>query len=414
MEPLHHEIIPGLFRSEFRKIAAVLCQYLGIENLDTADDIASETFLLALETWPYKGIPENPTAWLYTVAKNKALNVIKRNKLFNQSVAPGWKLRVAADEVIQPDLSVQNILDSQLQMLFAVCHPAISVESQITLALRILCGFGIDEIATAFMCNRETVTKRLQRAKQKLRDEHVQITLPEHAALLPRLDSVLTTLYLLFNEGYYSESGNTVIREEFAREAMRLLYPLVENQLTSNSKVKALFALMCFQASRFGARVDAFGSVVLYDDQDQNKWNHELIARGAYWLHEAAVGDALTTFHIEATIAYWHTTKDDDVSKWQNIFDLYNKLMQLNATPVTALNRIYAIYKVEGAASALKEAKNLNLKNNRFYYALLTELYDYDDESLARDYLEKTINLTKNTQERRALEERYAHLLARH
>jgi RNA polymerase sigma-70 factor (ECF subfamily) len=214
------ELIPHLFRTEFSKICSVLCKLFGITHIEAAEDIASETFLSALETWPYKGIPENHTAWLYTVAKNKAKNYFARNHLFAEKIAKQVKTLSTDKEEIQIDLSDKNITDSQLQMLFAICHPSIPAEAQIGLALRILCGFGIDEIADAFLTNKETINKRLFRAKEKLRIEKIPIQFPASVEINDRLENILTTLYLLFNEGYYSESNESIIRQDLCLEAM--------------------------------------------------------------------------------------------------------------------------------------------------------------------------------------------------
>jgi RNA polymerase sigma factor (sigma-70 family) len=208
------ELIPHLFRTEFTKITTVLCKLFGIEHIEIAEDIAGETFLSALETWTYKGIPENPTAWLYSVAKNKAKNHLHRNNLFTGKIVPEIKHAISGIQEMEIDLSDKNISDSQLQMLFAICHSSISAEAQIGLSLRILCGFGIEEIANAFLTNKETINKRLSRAKEKLRLENVQIELPVESEINKRLETVLITLYLLFSEGYYSESHNAVLRED--------------------------------------------------------------------------------------------------------------------------------------------------------------------------------------------------------
>ena len=234
------ELIPHLFRTEFSKITAVLCKLFGIEHIEIAEDIASETFLSALETWTYKGFPQNPTAWLYSVAKNKARNYIGRNKIFTEKIAAQLKYPAKENEEPEIDLSEKNITDSQLQMLFAICHPSISSEAQTGLALRILCGFGIDEIANAFLTSKETINKRLYRAREKLRLEKVQIEFPSDAEIPKRLETVLTTLYLLFNEGYYSESNDAVLREDLCMEAMRLTNLLIEKEQTNQPNVNAL------------------------------------------------------------------------------------------------------------------------------------------------------------------------------
>src|SRR5690242_19253910 len=243
------QLIPHLFRTEFSKITSVLCKLFGIEHIEIAEDIASDTFLSAVETWSYKGLPQNPTAWLYTVAKNKAKNYLHHNNIFIQKIAPQIKHTSTDLYENEIDLSEENITDSQLQMLFALCHPSIPVEAQTGLSLRILCGFGIEEIATAFLTNKETINKRLFRAREKLRQERVPIEWPSDEEIDDRLDAVLTTLYLLFNEGYYSESQENVLREELCFEAMRLTDMLLQNERTNLPKVNALLALMCFHAS---------------------------------------------------------------------------------------------------------------------------------------------------------------------
>jgi len=249
----HAALIPHLFRTESRKIVSVLGRLLGMQHIDMAEDIAAETFLAAMETWPFKGVPENPTAWLYSVAKNKAKNYLTRHHVFTEKIVGEIKNNLPGITEIEIDLSDKNITDSQLQMLFAVCHPSLSAESQIGLALRILCGFGIDEIATALLSNKETITKRLLRAKEKLRSEKMSIELPHNAEIDARLETVLRTLYLLFSEGYYSESRDTILREELCLEAIRLTYLLIENEQTNHPSVNALLSLMCFHASRFEA-----------------------------------------------------------------------------------------------------------------------------------------------------------------
>src|SRR5688572_16439925 len=313
------ELIPHLFRTEFRKITSVLCKAFGIEHMETAEDIAGETFLSALETWPYKGVPPNPTAWLYSVAKNKAKNYCKRNHVFKEKVCGELKYSSTETGNIEIDLTEKNITDSQLQMLFAICHPSISKEAQIGLALRILCGFGIDEIANALLVNKDTINKRLYRAKEKLRTEKVKIEFPSHHEINDRLGTVLTTLYLLYNEGYYSETQDSIVREDLCLEAMRITYLLVENEQTNQPDVNALLSLMCFHASRFPARKNENGEIVLYHDQDENLWNQELISKGVYFLHEASKGERVSKYHLEANIAYWHTVKTDSKEKWENI-----------------------------------------------------------------------------------------------
>lgn len=391
-----HELIPHLFRTEFRKISAVLCKRFGIDHLSTAEDLASETFLQALETWTYKGVPENPVAWLYVVAKNKAKNHLQRQTIYATKVASQLKSE-SIDTTFDIDLSDQNIVDSQLQMLFAICHPVLPAESQIGLALRILCGFGIEEIADAFLTTKETINKRLFRAREKLRVEKIPIEFPPPNEINHRLETVLTTLYLLFNEGYYSESQDEVLREDLCEESMRLTYQLIENPHTHQPAVDALYALMCFQASRFLARKNQKGELILYDDQDTSLWNYELISKGTFHLQAAARGSKLSKYHLEASIAYWHTIKADTKEKWENILQLYNQLLQVEYSPIAALNRTYALSKANSKQEAILEAEKLQLSGNPYYYALLGELYTGLDNERAKHHIQQALSLARTT-----------------
>jgi RNA polymerase sigma-70 factor (ECF subfamily) len=400
------ELIPHLFRTEFRKITAVLCKHFGIDNIQIAEDIASDTFLLAVDTWTYKGIPANPIAWLYTVAKNKAKNYFRHNNIFSQKVAQEVKNSSKESEEPEINLSDENISDSQLQMLFAICHPSIPTEAQIGLALRILCGFGINEIANAFLTNNETINKRLFRAKEKLRQEKVKIEFPERSEINDRLETVLTTLYLLFSEGYYSETDNTVLREDLCEEAMRLTFMLIGNQHTNQPKVNALYSLMCFHSSRFAARKNEKGEMILYQNQDESLWNQEFIIKGIYFLHEATKGNEVSKYHIEASIGYWHTIKSDTKEKWDNILQLYNQLLVLEYSPVAALNRTYALAKVKGKSDAIAEAEKLNLTGNHFYFTLLGELYTDINNKKAKEHLQKAFSLAKTQTDKQTIQKK--------
>ena len=400
------ELIPHLFRTEFRKITAVLSKHFGIEHIEIAEDIAGDTFLQAVETWTYKGLPANPTAWLYNVAKNKAKNYFHRSNIFSEKIAGDIKNSSRQTEELEINLSDENITDSQLQMLFAICHPSIPTEAQIGLALRILCGFGINEIATAFLTNNETINKRLFRAKEKLRTEKVKIEFPGKKEINNRLETVLTTLYLLFSEGYYSESDDTILREDLCNEAMRLAFMLIENEQTNLPKVSALYSLMCFHSSRFAARKNEKGEIILYDEQDESLWNQELIIKGIYFLHEASKGKEISKYHIEASIAYWHTIKTDIKEKWENILQLYNKLLQIEYSPIAALNRTYALSKANSKQEAITEAEKLNLSGNHFYFTLLGELYTDIDNKKAKENFRKAFTLAKTQTDKQTIQKK--------
>jgi len=386
-------LLPNLFRTEYRKIVAVLCYLFGIEHIEIAEDIVSDTFLSATESWGLKGLPENPTAWLYTVAKNKTKNYLKRNSLFEQKLSAEIRYNSSGTEEIEIDLSNKNITDSQLAMIFTVCNPAISSESQISLALNLLCGFGVQEIADAFLTNKEVVYKRLKRAKEKLKEANIKIEQPTISEINNRLETVLTTLYLLFSEGYYSTSQNTILRKDLCAEAMRLTFLLIENDMTNKPAVNALLSLMCFHSSRFDARTNENGEAILYEDQDETLWNKELIANGAYYLTQASSGNKLSKYHLEAGIAYWHTQKRDTNEKWENILELYNHLIILEYSPIVALNRTFVLSKTNGKKEAIIEAEKLKLTDNHFYYSLLGNLYTDLDNNKALQHFETALQL---------------------
>ena len=395
-----NELIPHLFRTEYRKIISVLVRHYGFEQFSVAEDIASDTFLIAAETWGIKGLPENPVAWLYTVAKNKSRDLLRRNAVFNEKLRPALKAEMLTIPETDIDLSEENIKDSQLQMMFALSDPVLSLESQVALILRILCGFCIDEIADAFLTNRETINKRLFRGKEKLRSAHIKISLPSAEEINKRIDAVLTSLYLLFNEGYYSSSQNSVLRKDFCLEAMRLTGLLVENEQTDNPRADALFALMCFHASRFDARTNENGEIIRYDDQNIELWNDELISTGHYYLNKASRGKELSRYHLEAGIAYWHTTKNDSQEKWENILQLYNQLLCLGYSPVGALNRTYALSRIYGKQAAILEAEKLGLAKNHLYHVLLGWLYTDVDNGKAKEHLNLALVYAKTETER--------------
>lgn len=397
------ELIPHLFREESGKITSVLCKLFSMDHLDVAEDVTSETFLQALETWPYKGIPENPTAWLYTVAKNKARNYLRRNKLFEDKVAAHLANDYATHRTVEPDLSDKNIFDSQLRMLFALCNPSLPAEGQIALALRVLCGFGIEEIANAFLTNKETINKRILRAKEKLRNAKITLDLPSENEIQQSLDFVLITLYLLYNEGYYSESRDVVLREDLCMEAIRLTSMLTEYPPTNVPRVNALLALMYFHASRFPARKNDNGELILYADQDESLWDQKFIGKGALYMKNAATGQTVSKYHLEAAIAWWHTRKDDSTEKWEGILQLYNHLLQIEYSPIAALNRTYALSRARGKEAAIKEAEKLQLNTNHYYFSLLGELYTGLDHEKAKQYFQRALSAARSSTDKRAI-----------
>jgi RNA polymerase sigma factor (sigma-70 family) len=403
----HQAALKYLFKQEFTKMVAVISKRYGLQHIEIAEDIITETFLVATETWGHKGIPLNPAAWLYTVAKQKTLQYFRRNKIYTEKVMPRLTLQQEEyEEMAELNFSHQNIKDSQLQMLFAICAPAIASEAQIGLALRILCGFGIDEIAEAFLSNKETINKRLFRAKEKLRNEKIQLELPSESEIPRRLDNVLHIIYLLFSEGYYSKTQNEILRKDLCIEALRLGLMLTEHSKTNLPKTNALIALMCFHASRFNARRSNQYATVLYEQQDVALWDQALIDQGIHFLNLSAQGNEITSYHLEARIAYWHSLEKDTPEKWEGILQLYNQLLLVNYSPTVALNRTYALYRANGRNTALMEAEKLKLEHNHFYYLLLGELYTTINDAKAKSNYETAKTLAKTQTEKQGIQEK--------
>ncbi|WP_316813741.1 RNA polymerase sigma factor [Pedobacter heparinus] len=402
---MEQQFLKHLFQQEFAKMVAVISKRFGLQHIEIAEDIVSETFLLATETWGTKGVPPNPAAWLYTVARQKTLSYFRRNKIFEDKVIPELQRKQELQENPKPlSFSQQNIKDSQLQMLFAICMPAIASEAQIGLALRILCGFGIDEIAEAFLSNKDTINKRLFRAKEKLRSEKIQLEFPMENEIPKRLDNVLHIIYLLFSEGYYSKTQNQILRKDLCIEALRLGVMLTEYEKTNLPKTNALIALMCFHSSRFDARQGSEGEMILYEQQEEALWDKALISQGIHFLNRSARGEELSSYHIEARIAYCHCTKKDSPEKWEEILQLYNQLLMIIYSPGAALNRTFALYKANGAKVALKEAEKLKLEDSHFYFVLLGELYKNIDKSKALTSFKRAQALAKTQAEQQLIQ----------
>lgn len=397
-----HTLIPHLFRQEYAKMTAVLCRHFSLKHIEIAEDIASDTFLKASEYWAIHGVPKNPTAWLYTVAKNKTRDYYKHRAVFEQKIC---NTLPPLEEDLEPNFEFTNkhISDSQLAMIFAVCNPENSKESQICLALQILCGFSINEIAHAFLTKKETIKKRLQRARTLLRNSNFQLKTLTKEEIKFRLDTVLKTIYILFNEGYFSKTNNQSIRKDLCLEAVRLTHILVENTLTNCPKSNALLALLCFQSSRLQARIDTKGSTVLFDEQDENLWDKELIKRGQFYLIQACQGNTLSTYHLEASIAYWHTIPTND-NKWVNILKLYDQLLKIEYSPIIALNRLFVFSKVNGIKKGIHETEKLNLITNSYYHQLLGFLKSNTNKTQALKHYKEAILLSQSLPEKKTLQ----------
>ena len=394
VKQLNNDLLSDLFRQEYLRMIALLCHNFGLKHIEIAEDVISETFLKASENWAISGVPVNPAAWLYTVAKNKVKDHLKRITLFDTKIAGNINTDTT-EPTPDFEFSTEHIEDSELAMIFAVCDPGNSAESQVCLALQILCGFTVEEIANAFLTRTETIKKRLHRARTSLRNSNFKIRLLSEADIRFRLDSVLKTLYLLFNEGYFSKTNDQLIRNELCAEAIRLALVLTDNPLTNTVQTKALLALMCYQSSRLNARTNSKGEIVVFDEQDQSLWNKDLIEKGNYYFVNACEGDHASKYHLEAGIAYWHTNPTA-INKWEHVLKLYDELILIEYSPITALNRVFAIARVYGNEKAVQEAEKLKLTDNDHYHKLLGYLYETIDTAKAIDHYTLAVQLMKS------------------
>jgi RNA polymerase sigma-70 factor (ECF subfamily) len=304
-----NQLVDHLFRHESGKMIAVLSRLLGLQNIEIAQDLVQDTLLQAMSTWGYKSIPDNPSGWLYRVAKNKAIDFLRKEKRFHE-ISPQYSYLLESEYTLSAtvnNLFLENeIQDSQLRMMFACCHPAIPEESQIALTLKTLCGLSVNEISKAFLTTEETIAKRIYRAKEKIRAEKIDLEVPQNNELSARVDRVLKSLYLLFNEGYKSSHPDKLIREDLCEEAMRLCFILTKQSLTAFPRTKALLALMCFQASRLDARLDDKSNIILLKQQDRGKWNRSLMSKGFELMEESTEPFEVSAYHLEAAIASQH------------------------------------------------------------------------------------------------------------
>jgi len=406
------ELTDHLFRHESGKMIAVLSRLLGLNNLETAQDIVQDTLLQAMNSWSYNTIPDNPAGWLHRVAKNKAIDFLRREKKFKE-IGPHYAYLLQSEYSLSPtvhQLFLENeIEDSQLRMMFACCHPSIPAESQVALTLKTLCGLSVPEIAKAFLTNEETISKRVYRAKEKIKSEKIELEVPVSEELPERLDAVLKSMYLLFNEGYYSSHPENLIREDLCQEAMRLCLLLTQHTLTSYPRCKALLSLMCFQCSRLNARLDDQKNIILLKHQDRSKWFLPLIQQGFDYLDAAAEPFEVSTYHLEAAIASLHAAAPTfEKTDWASIYHLYEMLYQLQPNPVVAMNKAIASAYAINKQKALDELLQIKgLENNPLYHASIGEMYfETDQKEEALKWFNKAIGLTSSQSEQQLLREK--------
>jgi RNA polymerase sigma factor (sigma-70 family) len=410
MQNAADQIVDHLFRHESGKMIAVLSKLLGLQNLETAQDITQDTLLQALHTWSYKGLPDNPAAWLYRVAKNKAIDHLRREKRFRGVRSQHAYLLQLENPLssVHPIFEEGEIEDSQLRMMFACCHPSIPVESQIALALKTLCGLSVAEISKAFLKDEENIAKRIYRAKEKIRAEKIELELPAPGELPQRLEAVLHCLYLLFNEGYNSSHPEQLIREDLCHDALRLTYLLTQSSITHLPPTNALLALFCFQASRLRARLDEGGNIILLKQQDRSKWYQPLMQKGIFFLEKATQNET-SIFHIEAAIAYFHAIAPSfERTDWKAIYYLYEILAKERPTPFVSLNKAIAASYAIDKQTGLEELQQIDcLQNYYLYHTALGEIY-FELRRLkdAKHFYQKALPLTRSLAEQQLLQEK--------
>ncbi|MES1216817.1 MAG: sigma-70 family RNA polymerase sigma factor [Bacteroidota bacterium] len=407
-----NKLVDHLFRHESGKMISVLSKLLGLQNLETAQDIVQDTLMQAMSTWGFAGIPDNPSAWLYRVAKNKAIDFLRRQKRF-KDISPRYSYLLQSEYTLTPFVNSlfleDEIQDSQLRMIFACCHPSIPSESQIALALKTLCGLSSTEIAKAFLTNDETINKRIYRAKEKIKSEKIELEVPGAGELQTRIDSVLKTLYLLFNEGYNSSSADYLIREDLCEEAMRLTYLLTNHSITNLPRTKALLSLMCFQSSRLQARLDDKGNIILLKYQDRKKWYRPLMEKGLIYLESSIESSEVSTYQVEAAIASLHAAAISfEKTDWKSIYHLYEVLYELQPSPIVALNKAIASAYAINKENALKELQQIKgLENYYLYYTSVGEMYfELHQTQSAKYNFKKALSLTVSQVEKQFLNDK--------
>ena len=402
-----------IFRRESGRLVAALTRLFGVHNLALVEDVVQDAFARAHDAWQVQGMPENPAAWLMASAKNRAFDVVRRERTarrfapeLGRLLETEWTLAPLVEEAF----AVHTIRDEQLRMMFSCCHPQLAREAQLALILNILCGFGAKEIASAFLTGRAAVEKRISRGKQTLAGSQRLFDLTD-ADFDARLSTVSRALYLLFSEGYHGASA-AAVRGELCHEALRLTYLLLEHPAAATPTVHALAALICLHAARLPARLDDAGDLSALVDQDRSRWDPRLIDEGLKQLERSASGAELSGYHLEAAIAATHVSASSlAATNWASIVDLYDRLFELNPSPVIALNRAIAIGQRDGASrglaalSAIADAERL--AQYPFYAAAFGEFeFARARYAAAAAHFRSALELARNDVERRFLHKR--------
>lgn len=375
------QLVEHFFRHETGRLHGALIRLLGVHNLTLAEDIAQEALLRAMRTWSIGGIPPNPSAWITQVAMNLARDALRHHRM-SLAKQPSIIMHLEHRLPVAPAAGSgdEEIRDDALRLMFICCHPSLAPDAQVVLALKVLCGFSTGEIARAFLSSDAAIEKQLTRTKQRIRDLNATFEIPHPTELAARLDGVLGAIYLLFNEGYKASAGEQLLREDLCKEALRLLGLLVQHPVGNVPRAHALLALMLLTAARFPSRLDEHGALIRLDDQDRSKWNQEMIGRGLMELVQAAQGDELSEYHLQAGIAAIHCTAPDYIATdWARIVRHYDDLLHLKPSPVVALNRAVAVAHLHGPQAGLDAIETMpdadRLQGNYLLHAVTGELH---------------------------------------
>lgn len=410
-----------LFRQESGKMVSVLIKIFGSENIELAEDVVQDALLRALEVWKFRGVPDNPRAWLYRTAKNKAIDIIRRNKHSRTiDFSDPERQLLTSEYTLTPTMNgyweEAQIQDDFLGMMYACCHPEISQENQVTFILKSLCGFSTKEIAKSFLTSETTISKRLYRTKEHFRKHKITPQIPSSEHISPRTKTVLSAIYLMFNEGYNSTHSEELIRNDLISQSLHLCKAMLNHEKTKLPEVYALMALMCFHTSRIDSRLTEEGKLIQLAKQDRTLWNKELIDAGTRYLFKAGTGDTFSTYHCEASIAYQHCIAVNyEDTNWQIILYQYDLLLSIEEDPVVALNRCLVISILNGPEKALSELKSLGssqiLENYYLYHSSIAAMHEQlGQKDLAIIHFKKSLKLTQSKQEQVFISERIANL----
>jgi RNA polymerase sigma-70 factor (ECF subfamily) len=406
----------AFYRRERARLLAALTRVFGTQNLALAEDVVQETLSRAFEVWMYQGVPEHYSALLMTSAKNRALDVLRRERTarkfapaIEHAIESEWTLRPTVEELFLP----AALRDDELRMMFSVCHPQLSEDVHVALMLNMLCGFGAEEIAHVHLAGVAAIEKRISRGKKALASlpRLFELTAADFA---PRLESVHRALYVLFSEGYHGACEEAVTREELCREALRLVRLLVDHAPAATPATVALAALMHLHAARLAGRTNDLGELLALSDQDRSRWDAKLVAEGLLLLERASTGTAVSPYHVEAAIAGLHASAPTAAeTRWDEIVRLYDVYMQIAPSPVVALNRAIAVAETEGAESGLRALGAIEdverLRDYPFYAAARGELeLRAGRPDVARRQFEAALEQARSEAERGFLRRRLA------